>query len=45
MTWLEPVSLRGHYCKVEPLTHSHHDQLVDAVKETVRFLYEYSNKN
>jgi N-acetyltransferase len=33
MTWLEPVTLRGRYAALEPLTQHHHDALVEAVKD------------
>jgi RimJ/RimL family protein N-acetyltransferase len=33
MQWLEPVTLRGTHATLEPLTHDHHDDLVEAVKD------------
>jgi RimJ/RimL family protein N-acetyltransferase len=33
MPWLEPVTLRGEYAHLEPLSHDHRDQLVEAVKD------------
>ncbi|HZU31167.1 MAG TPA: GNAT family protein [Candidatus Angelobacter sp.] len=33
MTWLEPVTLRGTHALLVPLSHSHHDDLVEAVKD------------
>lgn len=33
MSWLEPVSLSGPHARLEPLSPSHHDGLVDAVKD------------
>jgi RimJ/RimL family protein N-acetyltransferase len=33
MAWLEPVSLRGEYARLDPLSHEHHDALVEAVKD------------
>ena len=32
-TWLEPVSLRGAHCALEPLAADHHDGLVDAARD------------
>lgn len=33
MPWPEPVTLSGLFCKLEPLSHNHHDALVEAVKD------------
>src|ERR1700756_5582793 len=33
MPWLEPVTLRGAHARLEPLSHEHHDALVEAVKD------------
>src|SRR5689334_6502410 len=33
MPWLEPVTLRGAYARLEPLSHAHRDALVEAVKD------------
>jgi len=33
MAWLEPVSLRGEYARLDPLSHAHHDALVEAVND------------
>src|ERR1700732_1339405 len=33
MTWLHPVTLRGQYARLEPLSHDHRDGLVEAVKD------------
>jgi RimJ/RimL family protein N-acetyltransferase len=33
MTWLEPITLRGVHAALAPLSHDHHDDLVDAVKD------------
>ena len=33
MPWLEPVTLRGAHARLEPLSHDHHDGLVEAVKD------------
>jgi RimJ/RimL family protein N-acetyltransferase len=33
MAWLEPVTLRGPYARLEPLSQDHHDGLVEAVKD------------
>jgi RimJ/RimL family protein N-acetyltransferase len=33
MPWLEPVILRGKYAVLEPLSHAHHDDLVEAVRD------------
>lgn len=33
MTSLEPLTLRGSLVTLEPLSHSHHDELVDAVRD------------
>lgn len=33
MTMIEPVTLRGSLVTLEPLTHEHHDELVDAVRD------------
>src|SRR5215470_2901397 len=33
MPWLEPVTLRGEYARLEPLASSHHDDLVEAAKD------------
>jgi N-acetyltransferase len=33
MPWPDPVTLRGAHARLEPLSHSHHDGLVEAVKD------------
>lgn len=33
MSWLEPVVLEGAHARLEPLSHTHHDGLVEAVKD------------
>jgi N-acetyltransferase len=33
MAWLEPVILRGSSVTLEPLSHRHHDELVESVKD------------
>jgi RimJ/RimL family protein N-acetyltransferase len=33
MPWLEPVTLRGEYARLEPLSHDHRDGLTEAVKD------------
>ena len=33
MPWLEPVSLRGAYARLEPLSHDQRDGLIEAVKD------------
>jgi RimJ/RimL family protein N-acetyltransferase len=33
MPWPDPVTLRGPHARLEPLTHAHHDALVEAVKD------------
>jgi RimJ/RimL family protein N-acetyltransferase len=33
MTWPEPVTLRGTHAILEPLSHAHHDDLVEAVQD------------
>jgi RimJ/RimL family protein N-acetyltransferase len=33
MSWLVPVTLSGYHATLEPLSQSHHDQLVEAVKD------------
>ena len=33
MPWLEPVSLRGAYARLEPLSHDQCDGLTEAVKD------------
>ena len=33
MTWLEPVTLRGVHAALQPLSHDHHDDLVEAVND------------
>jgi N-acetyltransferase len=33
MPWLEPVTLRGGYARLEPLSHNHRDGLTEAVKD------------
>jgi RimJ/RimL family protein N-acetyltransferase len=33
MSWLQPVTLRGASVTLEPLSHDHHDDLVEAVKD------------
>jgi RimJ/RimL family protein N-acetyltransferase len=33
MAWLEPVTLRGAYARLEPLSHDHRDALVEAAKD------------
>lgn len=33
MPWLEPLTLSGQYARLEPLSHAHHEGLVEAVKD------------
>ena len=33
MSWLSPVTLTGHHAVLAPLSHDHHDDLVEAVKD------------
>ncbi|MFI5105675.1 MAG: GNAT family N-acetyltransferase [Terriglobales bacterium] len=33
MPWPEPITLRGTHALLEPLTHAHHDDLVEAVQD------------
>lgn len=33
MTWLTPITLNGTHVRLEPLSQSHHDQLVEAVRD------------
>src|ERR1700733_7875271 len=33
MPWLEPVTLRGEYARLEPLSHDHRDGLTEAVND------------
>jgi RimJ/RimL family protein N-acetyltransferase len=33
MPWPDPVTLRGEHARLEPLSHAHHDALVEAVKD------------
>jgi RimJ/RimL family protein N-acetyltransferase len=33
MPWLEPITLRGTHATLVPLTHDHHDDLVEAVRD------------
>jgi len=33
MTWIAPLTLQGSHATLVPLTHEHHDDLVDAVKD------------
>ncbi|GAC1623060.1 MAG: GNAT family protein [Candidatus Acidiferrum sp.] len=33
MAWLEPITLRGTHVTLAPLSHSHHDDLVEATKD------------
>ena len=33
MAWPEPITLRGRHAVLEPLTHAHHDDLVEAVQD------------
>ena len=33
MPWPDPVTLRGTHARLEPLSHAHHDGLVEAVKD------------
>jgi len=33
MNWLQPINLRGEYASLEPLSHTHHDDLVEAVND------------
>ena len=33
MPWPDPVTLRGTHARLEPLSHQHHDGLVEAVKD------------
>jgi hypothetical protein len=33
MAWLEPITLSGPHARLELLSHAHHDDLVEAVKD------------
>ncbi len=33
MPWPDPITLRGQHARLEPLSHQHHDGLVEAVKD------------
>ncbi|HKE32370.1 MAG TPA: GNAT family protein [Candidatus Angelobacter sp.] len=33
MSWLSPVTLTGRHATLEPLSHTHHDDLVESVKD------------
>lgn len=33
MAWPEPLTLHADYCKLVPLSHDHHDALVEAVQD------------
>lgn len=33
MSWLEPLTLHNDYCTLEPLSHRHHDGLVEATQD------------
>src|SRR6201981_629530 len=33
MPWPDPVTLRGEHARLEPLSHAHHDALVEAVRD------------
>ena len=33
MPWPDPITLRGEHARLEPLSHQHHDGLVEAVKD------------
>lgn len=33
MNWPQPLTIENDYCKLEPLTHDHHDALVEAVND------------
>ena len=33
MPWPDPVTLRGEHARLEPLSHAHHDALVEAVQD------------
>lgn len=33
MTWLTPITLNGTHVRLEPLSQSHHDELVEAVRD------------
>ncbi len=33
MPWLEPLTLSGQFARLEPLSHAHHEGLVEAVKD------------
>src|SRR3984893_11702521 len=33
MPWLEPVTLRGEYARLEPLSHDHREGLIEAVND------------
>ncbi len=33
MTWLDSITLSGDHCTLVPLSHDHHDDLVEAVKD------------
>jgi RimJ/RimL family protein N-acetyltransferase len=42
MPWPDPVTLRGEHARLEPLSHEHHDGLVDAVKDGELFKLWYT---
>lgn len=33
MSWAKPLILHGKYCTLKPLSHDHHDALIEAVKD------------
>ncbi|RTL55393.1 MAG: N-acetyltransferase [Bradyrhizobiaceae bacterium] len=43
MTWLAPVTLEGPHGRLEPLSQSHHDGLVEAVKDGELWKLWYTN--
>ena len=48
MTWLSPVTLSGPHARLEPLSLSHRDGLIDAVKDadaTARKLIDEENRD
>lgn len=33
MVWIEPIELRGVHALLQPLSYTHHDDLIEAVKD------------
>jgi RimJ/RimL family protein N-acetyltransferase len=42
MPWPDPVTLRGEHARLEPLSHEHHDGLVEAVRDGELFKLWYT---